>query len=168
MSVSSKLKLFPSHWWLSLQPSEGSRYLFHLQSLTGVMLRTVRPQLHTADPLATFCATSIRPFRIVSIWFNYSTRFQQPCWRLAHWQHCTQLLSLKPSAARLTTTGLFIHNATPCPSAPWEPGHWITKSAYGTLLTPFTAIRPGSREQSPQCPVVLRAATSHRLEEGKR
>lgn len=51
---------FPVLWWLSLQPCEGGRYLFHLLSLTEVMFCAVKPQLCTANPLVKYCATSSR------------------------------------------------------------------------------------------------------------
>lgn len=48
------LLAFPLLWWLSLQPSAGSRYLFHLHSLIGMMLHTVKPQLQTTDLLVQY------------------------------------------------------------------------------------------------------------------
>ncbi len=50
-TIYSTLPFLLLYWCLSLQPSEGSRYLFLVQSLIGVMSRTVKLQLCTADAL---------------------------------------------------------------------------------------------------------------------
>lgn len=76
--------------------------LVHLQSLTGVMLHTVKPQLPTSDPVVAVCSTSNKLLYInhrnlrayvhikVVVFMNFSTVStlnQQVYWKQANWTH---------------------------------------------------------------------------------
>ncbi len=110
---------FPLLCWLSLQQSESSRYLFHLQALTGVMVCAVKPQLRTADDLIRFRATNTRLLQsnrknlcayvhIKLVMINYSTKFlQQIKKRVGYW-HTENSSTIKLLSPLITPSGLSI------------------------------------------------------------